>query len=265
MPLPTEPNPEELTQEKNLWELYRSSNALPKSTQTAWLKYSIITVLTAYAIGTATIEGWGYKGIITSVRGWASDGLSFSSQVIGFVLAGFTIFATMNTSTFTITLARHREPKTTLPFIKYIYLSFMRVFALYVGFIGFCLIIRLLGEPNGVASFAIGTLPSAWHDTTKQIISRMGFVVLGSWFWFIVIDLYSFMFNVYHTVMSSVRWELERKPEQAGPSSQPQEEPHLSSPEPPQPSMPSHTDAPSQGKLNNLLAQLIKRIKRTSS
>ncbi|HLL00295.1 MAG TPA: hypothetical protein VK539_06885 [Myxococcaceae bacterium] len=209
----TDPTPDELTKERNLWELFKSSSVLPTSKITERLKLGMITALAAYVSGTGSAGDWGVGEIASTVRAWASEGLSFSSQVIGFVIAGFTVFATMNAREFTLALARHREPTTQHSFLKYVYLSFMRVFMLYIGFIALCLAVRLLGSPGGFVSLFIKILPEAGQFWAKSLIARASFVLLGSWFWFVVVDLYAFMFNVYHTVMSAARWELERKPD----------------------------------------------------
>jgi hypothetical protein len=208
MALENEPTPDELTRERHLYDLYRVAERDRPSRYTRLAKFGMFAALVAYAVGSIWMPD-GSQSAVKMVRDWADAGLGFASQIVGFLLAGFTIFATMNAKEFTLALARKREPKTGESYLKYIYLAFIRVFTIYLVLIALCVAVKVLGSAQGPVSALLGVLPTMAKCVARGAIARTAFVALGSALWFVVVDLFAFVFDIYHTVMAGVRWEYE--------------------------------------------------------
>lgn len=205
------PSAEELTQEQNLWQLYLASRVLKLTKGAIAARLSVPLILAFHVLRSSCVNDDSSRAAIDLARSIATDGLGFASQVIGFVLAGFTIFATMTSTKFTTALASFRHEGTKHAYLKYIYLAFMRVFAFYFFFITLCASIQILGSAQGPLSSLIGLLPLALGNALRSIVGHVGLLAVGSVFWVVVIELYPFIFNVYHSVMMAVQFQLEDK------------------------------------------------------
>jgi hypothetical protein len=202
-------DPSDLTQESNLWNIYWLSLKLPVSwfnLISTWILLGTLVVHMLLSEKTTSI-------MAEEVRSLVDTGFNFASSILGFLIAGFTIFATLNKPDLFMTMAKIKEDKTGLSYLKYNFFTFMKVFIHYVSFITICLLIKLLASPSGTLSVSIDFL-SIYIDllkpaAIKHTIVVIGFALLGAWFFYLIMLLKSFIFNVYHIVMTSVRWEFE--------------------------------------------------------
>lgn len=72
--------------------------------------------------------------ILSDTRTWASMGFSFSINTLGFLIAGFTIFATISKPRMMLAMMWHTNKETGLPTLKYNFFAFMQVFIAYIVF-----------------------------------------------------------------------------------------------------------------------------------
>ena len=94
-----------------------------------------------------------------------------------------------------------------LSWFKYNFFVFMRVFIYYLVFAALCLFVILFCDAS--SGIARVTDLSPEPAFTKTTLVRAAFVMIGTGLYFIVIQLKSFVFNVYHVVATWVRWEAE--------------------------------------------------------
>lgn len=191
----------DLTSEKSLWDVYKLSRRILPS----WFQYiSIIFVMMLLAIN-AFVFVDGYQSILQDVRKWSDLGFNFSITTLGFLIAGFTIFATLSKPKMMLAMMDHVNNETGLPTLKYNFFTFMKVFIAYIAFSVVYLLVLLLGQPDGFLSNLIPLLPNS--NCVKTILIKVAYIILGGSFVYLLLLLKSFVFNIYAIVMNFLRWE----------------------------------------------------------
>lgn len=193
----------QLTKEKSLWEIYRASRRIPTN------KFNAITTLIIFLL--IVVEIWFSSRssfeTVELVRRYAEIGLTVSIGALGFLIAGFTIFATVSQPTLFIEMARIRHPDSDLPYLKHNFFLFLRVFVYYLSFSAFCLAVITFGQSNGLAAVLAKQASNTAAVTLALVNSSYLLILTG--FWFLIVQLKSFVFNIHHAVMTALRWRAE--------------------------------------------------------
>ncbi len=192
-----------LFEEKSLWDVYWKARSLGDTTTNNIMKWTIFLGVVVFTI----LNEWFFDHKLLSaaamrqiVRSWSTDGVSFASQVLGFLIAGFTVFSTLTKPSLFKKLARSEYKKTHISNLKFIFFNLMLVFIHYLSFLSICLGIRLfLGESGPLTAILSKFLTN--YERPKSLIVDVGFVVIGTWFAIILILLKSFIWNVYQSVL----------------------------------------------------------------
>lgn len=196
-------DPKDLTKEKSLWDIYLVSRRIPAS------KFNIITTLMVFFA--LIVNSWlTTQPIIETigiVRNQAGNGLVISLNALGFLLAGFTIFATVSQPNLFLRMGEIRHPNSDLSYLKHNYFIFLRVFIFYLTFAVFCLLIVMFGHKGGFVSLLVSFSP--YSDNVKFAVVKVSYILLFSGYYFLIMQLKSFVFNIYHAVMTSLRWKAE--------------------------------------------------------
>lgn len=195
-------NPAELTKERTLLDIYLKSFRLQSSRFNNIAVFLVFFVLIIYVYMTQENS----HQIAEKIRELASTGLEFVIGILGFLIAGFTIFATITDKKLFIEMAKVKEPRSQLSYLKYVFFIFMNVFTYFLTFGAFCILIKIFAGPNGIVTLMLRN----FSCDLKIIIAKSGFVLLGTAFFFLVMNLKSFVFNIYHIVMTTIRWEFEK-------------------------------------------------------
>lgn len=191
----------DLTSEKSLWDVYKlSRRILPSKFQ----YFTIIFVMTLLTIN-AFIFVNGHQIILQDVRRWSDLGFNFAITTLGFLIAGFTIFATISKPKMMLAMMDHINKETGLPTLKYNFFTFMKVFIAYISFSVIYLLIILIGQPDGFLSNLVSLLPNS--DCVKTILIKVAYIIVGGSFVYLLLLLKSFVFNIYAIVMNFLRWE----------------------------------------------------------
>lgn len=194
-------NPEELTSEKSLWDIHKlSKNLTPSKSQTIML--ILLACLLAINVFLFDVE---YAQILIKVRAWALMGFNFSITTLGFLIAGFTIFATLSKPEMMLQMMDHINKESGLPTLKYNFFAFMKVFVAYIGFSILYLTVILLGDSGGLIDNIVSLIPNS--GCIKIVIVKTMYVYIGTSFFYLVLLLKTFVFNIYSIVMNSLRWE----------------------------------------------------------
>jgi hypothetical protein len=200
-------DPNDLTKEIGLLDIYKVSRTkLPRNRINEFSTLVIFLVLTTYVIlSTETSSVLFEKG-----RKWAETGFSFSVGILGFLIAGFTIFSSVSDKNLFIAMAKTQHRKSGLSYLKYNFFSLMYVFIMYLGFAMLCFLVQVLGGSSGFASIIIRLISGENFPMVKRLLSEINLVLIGTWFFHSLMLLQSFIFNIYHIVMTAIRWEIEK-------------------------------------------------------
>ncbi len=196
----------ELLKEKTLFQVWRASRCIPPSTATiCWTAgAATLLLLSAKLLGLAPTQ------MATQTRSLAELGLSFSTTVLGFLIAGFTIFASLGKAEMFRRMAETPHENydiTGFSFLKDSFLRLLRVFFEYWMFTLLCLGVKLFAYSDGPLSRSIAMLPSS-AGNAKAFICIAGYTIMGASFVYVLMILQSFIFNIHHVVMIGVTWDI---------------------------------------------------------
>ncbi|ATH76168.1 hypothetical protein CLM76_00445 [Vreelandella venusta] len=196
-------NPKELTREKKLWDVYLASRRIPFS------RFNFISTLVVFIllVFNAAFSRETMPDTIELVREMASSGFAISLSTLGFLLAGFTIFATVSQPSLSLSMAAVTNEKSGLSYLKHNYFIFLRVFIYYIAFSVFSLSIIIFGHSGGLIATIINLSPNP--DPLRFFIIKAAYVLLFTGYYFLIMQLKSFIFNIYSSVMTSLRWNAE--------------------------------------------------------
>ncbi|EHY0972649.1 hypothetical protein P3517_00045 [Vibrio parahaemolyticus] len=196
---------EELTREKSLWDVFKLCSRLkPSNSQIICLLFVVILLL-----ANALVLETPVSSLLRDVRKWAEFGFNFSITTIGFLIAGFTIFATLSKPDMMLAMMEHTNKETQLPTLKYNFFAFMKVFIAYIGIALFFLSIILFGQVDGLVSNVVSILPNS--KCVKYTLVVTSYVYVGTSFVYLVMLLMTFIFNIYAIVMNFLRWEYHKE------------------------------------------------------
>jgi len=198
---------QELTAEKNLFQIYKQARRLPSKKFNNIATGITILLLMLYVLLNTKSE----LDIANEVRTLSNAGFVFTTQMLAFLLAGFTVAATQIKPELLKIMAQTTEEESQLSFLKYILFSFMYVFAIYMAFAIFCISIKLFASTGGLCSILLSWINIDIARIVKKWLVNVGFVLVGTCFVNSILLLKSFVFNVYHIIMTGIRWELEKK------------------------------------------------------
>lgn len=196
-------NPKELTNEKKLWDIYLASRRIPFS------RFNVISTLVVFILlmANAAFSTESLGETTKLVRDMAANGFSISLSTLGFLLAGFTIFATVSQPNLSLSMAAIINDTSGLSFLKHNYFVFLRVFIYYIVFCVFSLFIVVFGHAGGLVSTIVNHTPNS--EFVRFVIVKASYVILFTGYYFLIMQLKSFIFNIYHSVMTSLRWKAE--------------------------------------------------------
>lgn len=195
--------PKSFTKEKSLWAIFLQARRIPTN------KFNLIS--TICVIVASSVAVWlspqSIAETVHFVRDGAVLGFNASLAILGFLVAGFTIFATISNPNMLIRMGGMRHPESGLSWLKYTFFLLIRVFIYYLSFAIFCFIVIFFGARNGLLSVMLNF--SAYPMELKFALTNASFVVLVSWQYFLLVQLKSFIFNIFHSVMAALRWKAE--------------------------------------------------------
>lgn len=191
----------DLTSEKSLWDVYKLSRRILPS------KFQVIFVLGSFLalVSNSFFLASDQDIILADLRKWSEMAFSFSITILGFLIAGFTIFATLSKPKMMLAMMEHTNKETGLPTLKYNFFAFMKVFIAYITFLVLYALIMLFGQSDGFIANFIEYLPNA--DCVKSTMINIVYAIVGSSFIYLLLLLKSFVFNIYAIVMNMLRWE----------------------------------------------------------
>lgn len=194
-------SPKALLDEKSLLQIYKKSRRIPFNSFNFW-STTIVVVMVAIQYCLLDIS---ITEKLKVVREFSVMAVGITTTVLGFLLAGFTIFATISQPDMLVAMSQHREQKSGLSFLKYNFFIFMRVFIYYMAYAVFCVCILIFAIKGGVIHYLVKVFPIA-HEIIEWLVG-FSYVTLYGGMFFLLMQLKSFIYNVYHSVMTAIRWK----------------------------------------------------------
>ena len=196
---------QDLLREKSLWAVYVRSRSIPFS----WLN-NAAGVIVAIAIGVASCWSASMANVADHLSALSVLAFNTSISLLGFLLAGFSFFATVSDKSMFCRMAEVQHKESGLSYLKYNFYVFMRVFFEYsvVAVVSFLLAVIL--QPDSGTRIVLTRLLDDILPTRAGIWVLSGALgLLAGSFAYLLLQLKSFIFNVFHVVMTSIRWALE--------------------------------------------------------
>ncbi|WP_155616496.1 hypothetical protein [Xanthomonas translucens] len=195
--------PGSFTAETSLWQIYKSARRIPSS------RFNVYTTLVVAVLvgGASFFSDLGSNATIKAARELATLGLNTTLTVLGFLVAGFTIFATVTNPNMLIAMGQTRHEISGLSWLKHSFFVLIRTFIYFICYAVFCFSIVYLASPGGIASLLIRLSPHVGEYTL--CCAKVAYVALATGQFFLLMQLKSFIFNMYHSVVASLQWRAE--------------------------------------------------------
>lgn len=160
-------------------------------------------------LGGAWASGAGAVGF---VRTWAANGLAFGSAMLAFLIAGFTVFATVTDVRVFRALAA--LPDTGAPrgnarsHLQTIFAGFMMDFWQFIVFLLMCVVLGFLFAQGTPATALLGWLTRDYPELRSALI-HFAVGILGSYLLLLLVITKSFVWNVYQSVLIAIALKAE--------------------------------------------------------
>ncbi len=198
----------DLLEEKSLWQIYRKCIALLPASKFNWGTTSLLMLVLIFDSAFFPTQ---YAARLGNLRSLVELGLGFGTTILGFLIAGFTIFATLSKpEMFRRMYDTHHDPSG-LNYLKVNFFAFVEIFVVYIFFLVICLLIKLLCGGGGLVSSIVHFTeahPVRGYSLSKAWLVNATFVCIGGLSYYSLVALKSFVFNTYHAVVTSVVWSF---------------------------------------------------------
>ncbi|WP_406643014.1 hypothetical protein [Pectobacterium brasiliense] len=193
----------EITKEKSLWQvaLLAKKITMSKLHVTIILATAMLLGINSFMSGSKTYQ------LLLDIRIWSNFGFNFTITTLGFLIAGFTIFATLSKPDMMIAMMLHKNAEANIPTLKYNFMAFMKVFISFIICAFIYLFVILFGQANGLIGNIVKTLP--YSVVIKLYGAKLIYIIIGTSLIYLVLAIKTFIYNVYAIVMTSIRWEYE--------------------------------------------------------
>ncbi len=136
----------ELFAEKSLLHVYRNSGSYSENRFDLCMRIATLAILCAASLILIISTPDLFPVAVKSITSWLSLGFTYATTILGFLVAGFTIFSTMTRTEVFIALARKKHDTLGVSQLKFIFFSFLRVFILHITLIFACVVVTMLKD-----------------------------------------------------------------------------------------------------------------------
>lgn len=197
----------DLLDEKSLWQIYKEClTKLPPSTFNLGVAATVIFAL----VLDCSYFPEQYSNRLEVIRSLCDAGLGFGSTILGFLIAGFTIFSTLAKPDMLAKM--YATPHSSgLSYLKVNFFAFVEVFVVYTFLLVIYLSTKIFGAVGGMISSIVdlsSRTPFFGYCLDKQWLINIWFVIICSASIYSLLALKSFIFNTYHAVMTAAVWSF---------------------------------------------------------
>jgi hypothetical protein len=192
-----------LLAEKSLLEVFSGGRRLLGASYHKWL-ILVICLALAFAMAIAWPSDPAQSGnLLTMTIAWAQAGLAFSTSILGFLLAGFAIFATLTKTELFEILAQIPYRDSGISHLKFVFFNFIVTFIQYLAFLSFCAAVTLLFATGSPVRESLSQLLEGWVNTKHALVASTA-ILLAGWFAAVLLMLKSFIWNLYQAVLFTI-------------------------------------------------------------
>ncbi len=193
----------ELFKEKGLLSVYLKSNSYGENGFDRTVKSGTGILLTVCSIYLPFSRSDLFTVAGRAVVDWVSLGFTYSITILGFLVAGFTIFATMTKVEMFITLSQIRHKTKDVSQLKFIFYSFLRVFISHIMLLFIAVSISMARDCSPIYLTAM-SLSAAKVILSKKIAVLILLPTVGSILISSVLQLKTFVWNLYQSIIVTV-------------------------------------------------------------
>lgn len=149
-----------------------------------------------------------YSSLVSTVRTIGDIGFRFTTSILGFLIAGFAVFASITKPELFILLAQIKHKKGNINRLQFIFFNFLFVFFHYILFLAMCISVNIGLIEDGLFT----ELSRQLAEVNKQFFVyflSIGLSFFLAWFVFLLMLLKSFIWNIYQAVLLSIVTEAE--------------------------------------------------------
>ena len=193
----------ELFREKSLFSIYRRSVFLSENRSDIVLK-GLSFVVIFLLVGYINFFSREHMYIIfDALNKWSDIGFNYSVQILGFLLAGFTIFATTTDIKVFVGLSKITNKGRSFNELKFLFFSFLRVFIVHLTVLISCVVVSMFKsiiKPLIGMFISNSTLEYEIRSCLASIIS----IFIGCFIISALLQLKTFVWNLYQSVIFSI-------------------------------------------------------------
>lgn len=187
----------DLLGDRTLSQVYRASRNFPKSKFNEAVYY-----INAFIIITCSLN-WIYLADVNrsykSYQYISTTAFDLTVQILGFLIGGFAIFATVSDPAALKRLAQTTMPGLNISAFKYVFYNFLSVFILYITTLGASIAFSTLSTIDAIRLEDF--LPPTYSNILRAITNSMAFGILLSLTCVSVVRLKSFIWNIYQAFL----------------------------------------------------------------
>ena len=192
----------ELFAEQSLLHVYRNSRSYSENRFDLSIRIVTLVILCTASLVLIVSKPGLFPVAVKSITSWLSLGFTYATTILGFLVAGFTIFSTMTRTEVFIALARKKHDRLGVSQLKFIFFSFLRVFILHIVLIFACVVVTMLKDSSGIYL-------SVLHSDHLSILIKKGAVlitlpVIGYLIISTLLHLKTFVWNLYQSIIIAV-------------------------------------------------------------
>jgi hypothetical protein len=200
----------ELSREKTLWQTRLAARKIPSSRFNSSVVLGAGIAASAYAWLTRSSA----EALAQRTRDLTDLGFNFTIGILGFLIAGFTVFATITKEELFRAMATIQSKAPGLSTLKYNLFAFMRVFFDYLLFASYCLTVKVLGPQGGPLAEFISILPNPGE--IKSRVAKLAFILTVTLLVYVLVILKSFVYNIYQFVITTIQYSFVVRPPASG-------------------------------------------------
>ncbi len=196
--------PHELTREKSLFQIYKKYAAIKKPKFNYIVTLLFFLVISGYTIFTKSSN----VILAEQTRQFIDFSFSFSSSTLGFLVAGYAIWATLTNQKSLLVMAATKKPGSDISYLKYGHFSLIYVFIHFIVFTVLCGILKIMACKQCLIPDLLFSIRTVCVDLVGIFI-RATHIIVSTYFIFLLFQIKSFIFNLFYLVMVSVRLNYE--------------------------------------------------------
>lgn len=183
-----------------------SEKSIPKSKGNRTTVFLVFLLSTILVIVGSIFGDYGISESYDLIHQVSNLGFQFSIGILGFLVAGFSVFASITRPQLFILLAKIKYDETNITRFQYIFFIFLNVFTIYLILLSTSLSVSIFFS-NSSPLYYLGAILSEKYPRTCMCINGIGLVLIISLLTEAIVRLKSFIWNLYQAIIVVIATE----------------------------------------------------------